>query len=348
MRPSKSPEHPGVVVATEDLLVGTDTGTVLYYVVEWPDKNDVDRNNWQGDISLVSRISVHNQQICGLAWAPDGASFATGGNDNQCFFFHTDDVLPRCYRPGGTGKPSDGQPRGSLFSDVADSHLALTLSTGGQVRRRIVSEQFVRRITPGTESWRWEHGAAVKAIAFCPWQDGLVATGGGSNDRCIHFFHTTSGAALATIFVSSQVTSLIWSTTRREIAVTFGFAHPGHDIRIAVYSWPGCKQVAAIPWEGEHRALYGISCSKGPRHGRKQALKRTDGSKDEDGNPTGKRRDRTLNDGCIAVASSEETVKFYELWPADNKPVIGGSGMLGGSDILEDLEGIQKEGDVIR
>jgi len=94
---------------------------------------------------------------------------------------------------------------------------------------------------------RWEHSAAVKAIAFCPWRDGLVATGGGSHDKCIHFFHTTSGVALATIAVHAQVTSLIWSTTRREIAATFGYAQPEHPYRIAVFSWPECQQVAAIP-----------------------------------------------------------------------------------------------------
>lgn len=94
---------------------------------------------------------------------------------------------------------------------------------------------------------RWEHTAAVKAIAFCPWRDGLVATGGGSHDKCIHFYHTTSGVALATIAVHAQVTSLIWSTTRREIAATFGYAQPEHPYRIAVFSWPECRQVAAIP-----------------------------------------------------------------------------------------------------
>jgi WD40 repeat protein len=53
------------------------------------------------------------------------------------------------------------------------------------------------------------HSAAVKAIAFAPWQPTLLATSGGSNDRQIHFFHTGSGATLALINVFSQVTSLI-------------------------------------------------------------------------------------------------------------------------------------------
>lgn len=36
LRPSKNHFNPGVPVQTEDLLVGDDTGTVYYYIVEWP------------------------------------------------------------------------------------------------------------------------------------------------------------------------------------------------------------------------------------------------------------------------------------------------------------------------
>jgi cell division cycle protein 20 (cofactor of APC complex) len=31
------------------------------------------------------------------------------------------------------------------------------------------------------------HTAAVKAIAWCPWQSSLLATGGGSSDRTIQY-----------------------------------------------------------------------------------------------------------------------------------------------------------------
>jgi hypothetical protein len=53
-------------------------------------------------------------------------------------------------------------------------------------------------------------------------------------------------------------------------------------------------------------------------------------------------------EGCIIVASSDKSVKFHEVWAADRKATTGGVGMLGGSDILEYLEGIDKEGPVIR
>ncbi|RYP19670.1 hypothetical protein DL767_009604 [Monosporascus sp. MG133] len=189
-------------------------------------------------------------------------------------------------------------------------------------------------VPAGSERYRWQHGAAVKAIAFCPWREGLIATGGGSNDKSIHFFHTSSGTALATIAVAAQVTSLIWSTTRRELAATFGYAQPDHPYRIAVFSWPDCRQVAAVPWEGEHRALYAIPYPAGPSD-----TYRT----------RGRRRSRTAAEGCIVVASSDESVKFHEVWTAGRKATTGmDSGVLAGSDILEMGEGIDKEGDIIR
>jgi meiosis-specific APC/C activator protein AMA1 len=54
-------------------------------------------------------------------------------------------------------------------------------------------------------------------------------------------------------------------------------------------------------------------------------------------------------EGCIVVASSDKSVKFHEVWAEEKRTAaIGGAGVLGGSDILEDLEGINKEGDIIR
>ena len=162
-----------------------------------------------------------------------------------------------------------------------------------------------------------------------------MATGGGSNDKCIHFFHTASGASLATISVAAQVTSLIWSTTRREICATFGYASPNHPYRIAIFSWPACKQVAAIPWDGEHRALYAIPYPGGPNESKTSREGRRGLS-------------RTAREGCIVVASSDESVKFHEVWTASQKATSGGDGLLGGSDILEGLEGVDKEGEIIR
>ncbi|KAI2777582.1 WD40 repeat-like protein [Daldinia loculata] len=296
-RPSRNKRNPGVLVNTEDLLVGDDL---------------VARENWRGTMTLLARIKVHSQQICGLAWSPDGEQFATGGNDNLCCLFAIDS-LTDAERDLNLGfsklsiadtPSSEVQSASSQTLNPGDgAPFSLPEFTSGNPDPLSPLKYF----PAGSEKHRWHHGAAVKAIAFCPWRQGLIATGGGSNDKCIHFYHANSGAALATISVAAQVTSLIWSKTRREIAATFGYAQPDHPYRIAVFSWPDCRQVAAE-----------------------------------------RLRSRTAEEGCIVVASSDESVKFHEVWAASRKATTLGSGVLARSDILEMEEGIDKEGEVIR
>jgi meiosis-specific APC/C activator protein AMA1 len=317
LRPSRSSTKPGTLVKTEDLVVGDEIGNIYYYSVEWPDAWEVDRNGWSGAMTLIARLSVHSQQICGLAWSLDGSLLATGGNDNLCCLFESNQILEH--------QLNQPEAEDEVFTGV----------DGLRRVQAVVGRGRVKSILTGAEKQRWVHGAAVKAIAFCPWREGLIATGGGSNDKCIHFFHAFSGACLATISVAAQVTSLIWSTTRREIAATFGYAVPEHPYRIAVFSWPDCTQVAAIPWEGEHRALYAIPYPGGPNESH---LSREGGGKSS----------RTAAEGCIVVAASDESVKFHEVWSAGRKATFGGEGLLGGSAILEGIEGFDREGELIR
>jgi len=336
LRPSKSPINPGALVKTEDLLVGDEVGCVYYYAIEWPERWEVERDNWAGSMVLLAKVTVHSQQICGLSWSRDGELFATGGNDNLCYLFQTSralDAHARAISEVHEGH-QEGQTNTPAAASVENSEASSAITEIQRPGRSLLDYGQLNR---GDEKHQWLHRAAVKAIAFCPWQDGLVATGGGSNDKCIHFFHTTSGAPLATISVSAQVTSLIWSTTRKEIAATFGYAQPDHPVRIAVFSWPECRQVAAIPWAGEHRALYAIPFPGGPENAHPAR------------NSTGARsHSRTAMEGCIMVASSDKSVKFHEVWAADKKTTAGGVGMLGGSEILESLEGIDRDRDVIR
>ncbi|KAI1811755.1 WD40 repeat-like protein [Poronia punctata] len=95
------------------------------------------------------------------------------------------------------------------------------------------------------------HKAAVKALAWCPWNMNLLATGGGSYDRHIHFWNTTSGARVNSIDTGSQVTSLRWSTSYREIVSTSGFP----DNSLSIWSYPTLVRNVEIPAH-ESRVLH--------------------------------------------------------------------------------------------
>ena len=345
-------ERFGSITTTEELLVGDESGQIFYYSIEWMTRDQIEIHGWIGSMKLLAKIEIHTQQICGLAWSSDGDLFATGANDNACCLFEAEEVLRSKTTRALQRRPLQDlsgplemaqaplifQSRVNAFANglgSSENQYAGTMMNG-----MVVSEQV--HVYPGhngsvvvgagRQKHKWIHSAAVKAIAFCPWQRGLIATGGGSNDRAIHFYHTISGACLATINVFAQVTSLIWSKTRREIAATFGYAQPEHPYRIAVFSWPDCMLVVAVPWANDMRALLAIPYPQGPGETRnKTTLGETWYS-------------RTAEEGCIVVACSDESVKFHEIWSGSSRATQGHAGLLGGSSILEGLEGIEGDG----
>ncbi|GLI80896.1 WD repeat-containing protein slp1 [Penicillium ochrochloron] len=87
------------------------------------------------------------------------------------------------------------------------------------------------------------HRAAVKALSWCPWQLNLLATGGGSYDRHIHFWNTTTGSRTNSIDTGSQVTSLRWSNHYREIVSSSGFP----DNSLSIWSYPTLVRNVEIP-----------------------------------------------------------------------------------------------------
>lgn len=62
-----------------------------------------------------------------------------------------------------------------------------------------------------------EHLAAVKAIAWSPHQHGLLASGGGTADRCIRFWNTLTCQPLQCVDTGSQVCNLAWSKHSNEL-----------------------------------------------------------------------------------------------------------------------------------
>lgn len=83
------------------------------------------------------------------------------------------------------------------------------------------------------------HQAAVKALAWCPWQRGTLASGGGTADRTMKFWDTQSGSLLNSIDTGSQVTSLAWAPHDREILSSHGFSQN----QLTVWKYPSLARV---------------------------------------------------------------------------------------------------------
>lgn len=87
-----------------------------------------------------------------------------------------------------------------------------------------------------------DHQAAVKALAWCPWQSNLLATGGGTADRHIRFWNTSTANCLNSIDTESQVCSLLWNEEHKEIVSGHGFAKN----QLTIWKYPSLAKVAEL------------------------------------------------------------------------------------------------------
>eukprot|EP01126_Amoeba_proteus_P060521 TRINITY_DN800_c0_g4_i1.p1 TRINITY_DN800_c0_g4~~TRINITY_DN800_c0_g4_i1.p1 ORF type:complete len:455 (+),score=64.46 TRINITY_DN800_c0_g4_i1:161-1525(+) len=91
-------------------------------------------------------------------------------------------------------------------------------------------------------SSRWsfnQHTAAVKAIAWCPWQNHLLASGGGTADKCLKMWNTQTGECLNSVDTGSQVCSILWSKNFKELVSSHGFS----ENQLLVWSYPMMTKV---------------------------------------------------------------------------------------------------------
>ncbi|WVO18705.1 hypothetical protein L204_106425 [Cryptococcus depauperatus] len=166
-----------------------------------------DGNLWHHDVRVakhkIGELKGHNAEVCGLAWRADGQLLASGGNDN----------VVNCW---------DGRMNASILAPSDDP-------------------DHTPRVVP---KWtKRNHTAAVKAIAWCPWQSSLLATGGGTADKHIHFWSTSTGARTASLATSTQVTSLIFSPHSKEILGTHGYP----ENTLTLWSYPSLEKVWEVP-----------------------------------------------------------------------------------------------------
>jgi cell division cycle 20-like protein 1 (cofactor of APC complex) len=96
-----------------------------------------------------------------------------------------------------------------------------------------------------------QHEAAVKAIAWSPHKQGLLASGGGTQDRTIRFWNTNKLKPLHAVETESQVCNLMFSKNVNELVSTHGYSQN----HICVWRYPSMKRMATLSGH-TYRVLY--------------------------------------------------------------------------------------------
>ena len=123
-------------------------------------------------------LQSHTLDVCGLKWSPNGRFLASGGNDNVVNVWDT------------FSQDSWSSPTHSFRKHTAAVKVWLPFTIAfhyckfQQVDMTLLCSQ---------------------ALAWCPWKPNLLATGGGSSDKCIRLWNACSGKLESTVETGSQV-----------------------------------------------------------------------------------------------------------------------------------------------
>lgn len=87
-----------------------------------------------------------------------------------------------------------------------------------------------------------QHEAAVKALAWCPWQKGILASGAGSKDKTIKFWNIDSGSLINSLDSGSQVCALLWSKHEKELISSHGYSKN----QISLWKYPSMYKITEL------------------------------------------------------------------------------------------------------
>nr|CAB3449563.1 unnamed protein product [Digitaria exilis] len=162
--------------------------------------NSSDVQLWDTSSNRLLRTlrGVHEARVGSLAW--NNSILTTGGMDGkivnndvrirnhvvQTYEGHSQEVCGLKWSGSGQQLASGGNDN---LLHIWDVSMPSSMPSAGR-------NQWLHRLD--------DHTAAVKALAWCPFQSNLLATGGGGSDRCIKFWNTHTGACLNSVDTGSQ------------------------------------------------------------------------------------------------------------------------------------------------
>ncbi|KAJ9525874.1 hypothetical protein QJQ45_009250 [Haematococcus lacustris] len=150
-----------------------------------------------GSVEELCTLPNEGDYVGSVAWSADGAYLAVGTSDAKVQIWDASRCKQIRELAGHTNRVSAVAWAGTILSSGGRD----SVINCWDVRKRRDEACVARLISH-------EQEAAVKAIAWCPFQSNLLATGGGTADRCIKFWNTHTGVNLSSIDTGSQVGEL--------------------------------------------------------------------------------------------------------------------------------------------
>lgn len=267
--------------APERILDAPDIHDDFYLnLVDWSLNNEVAVSLssqvylWDASTGGVRQlVELEDSEACAVAWSHDGSYLALGTSENEVHLWDVAKNKRLRVLRGHTARVGSLSWNGPLLSSgarsgqvhhhdvrVAQHHVGTLKAHQQEVcglkwspdGRHLASggNDNLLNLWPSTMSHGsvqplhtfTHHQAAVKALAWCPWRPSILASGGGTADRCIRFWNCNMAAHLSSVDTNSQVSSLLWSEEYHEVVSGHGFAQN----QLIIWKYPSMTKVAEL------------------------------------------------------------------------------------------------------
>ncbi|KAM2975537.1 hypothetical protein FF1_001689 [Malus domestica] len=191
---------------------------------------------WDVETSkLVRRFENHKDRIATVAW--NGHVLTSGSRDTS--------IINHDVR-AGSNVASRLQAHKEEVCGLKWSEGGNVLASGGNENLLYIWDSSKMNSSRFLFRFR-EHCAAVKALAWCPYQSEVLASGGGTEDGCIKLWNTKKGTCIKTIETNAQVCGLEWNRHHKEILSAHGYSR-GELIKnqLCIWRYPSMENVGNL------------------------------------------------------------------------------------------------------
>ncbi|CAN9503440.1 unnamed protein product [Ophioblennius macclurei] len=276
----------------------------------------------RGDVTFLMKLDSDDDYVCSLSWAKDGSYLAVGTSDNKVQLWDVATQKRLRSMASHTARVSclswnshvlsSGSRSGQIHHhDVREAkHHIDTLATHTQEVCGLQWSPDGRYLASGgndnlvcvwprpqqgsgsnetqtVQCWS-EHQGAVKALAWCPWQSSVLASGGGTSDRHIRIWNVNSGVCLSSLDTQSQISALAFAPNHKELVSAHGYAHNS----VVIWKYPSLARVAEL--KGHEERVLSLAMSP--------------------------------DCATVATLAADETIRLwrsFEVDPVKKKPVSG-------------------------
>ncbi|KAI8564424.1 hypothetical protein RHMOL_Rhmol03G0180600 [Rhododendron molle] len=198
---------------------------------------------WDAEaFKYVRSLEGHQKRVGALAW---NGHILTSGSQDKSIINHDvrvgNSLISRVRTHASEVCGLKWSSRGNLLASGGNDNLVYIWEAF-----KIGSSHFLHRLN--------DHCGAVKALAWCPYDSDVLASGGGTKDGCIKLWNVQRGLCINSIGTNAQaslhnplpVCGLEWNRHHKEILSGHGFSTDMLNHQLCLWQYPSMSKMGGL------------------------------------------------------------------------------------------------------